>query len=76
MEFSFGEDTVLLKNNAERFLKEKSPASFVKAMIKDEKGYSPAIWKEMADLGWLGLLYDEKYGGLGGSFFDLFILFK
>ena len=28
----------------------------------------------MADLGWLGLIYEEKYGGVGGSFFDLFIL--
>jgi len=76
MEFSLMEDTVLVKNNAERFLKEKSPASFVKAMIKDEKGYSPAIWKEMAELGWLGFIYDEKYGGMSGAFFDLFILFK
>ena len=45
-------------------------------MIKDAKGFSEAHWKEMANLGWLGLIYDEKYGGSGGGFFDLFILFE
>lgn len=76
MDFNFSEDTVMLKNNAERFLKEKCTSSFVKDMIKDEKGFSPAMWKEMADLGWLGLIHDEKYGGLAMSFFDLFVLFN
>jgi len=76
MEFSLSEETKMLQSSAEKFCKEKSPSSFVKNMIKDEKGFSAAHWKEMAELGWLGLIYDEKYGGSSGSFFDLFILFE
>ncbi len=76
MEFHFNEETKMLQSSAEKFCKEKSPSAFVKSMIKDAKGYSEAQWKEMANLGWLGLIYDEKYGGSGGSFFDLFILFE
>jgi len=76
MEFSLREETRMLKSNAEKFLKEKSPGSFVKNILKEEKGYSPALWKEMADLGWLGLIYPEAYGGSGGDFFDLFVLFE
>jgi alkylation response protein AidB-like acyl-CoA dehydrogenase len=30
----------------------------------------------MAALGWLGLIHGEAYGGSGGDFFDLFILFE
>ncbi len=76
MEFNLNEETKMLQSSAEKFCKEKSPSPFVKNMIKDEKGFSEAHWKEMANLGWLGLIYDEKYGGSGGSFFDLFILFE
>lgn len=76
MDFSLSEETVLLKSSAERFFKEKCPPSLVKELIKDEKGFSTALWREMAELGWLGLLYDEKYGGSAGSFFDLFSLFE
>ena len=30
----------------------------------------------IAELGWLGLIYSDTYGGIEGSFFDLFILFE
>jgi alkylation response protein AidB-like acyl-CoA dehydrogenase len=76
MEFSLKEETKMLQSNAEKFFKEKCPSSFVKSMLQDERGYSPELWKEMADLGWLGLTYEEKFGGSGGDFFDLFILFE
>ena len=76
MDFSLREETRMLKNNAAKFMKEKSPGSLVKNVLKEEKGFSAAIWKEMADLGWLGLIYDDRYGGSGGEFFDLFVLFE
>jgi 3-oxocholest-4-en-26-oyl-CoA dehydrogenase beta subunit len=76
MDFSTSEETKMLKSNAEKFMKEKSPSSFVKNILKEERGFSEALWKEMADLGWLGLVYGDQYGGSGGDFFDLFILFE
>jgi len=76
MDFSLNEETVLLKDSVERFLQEKCPSSLVKELIKNEEGYSKDIWKEMAELGWLGFIHKEKYGGFEGSFFDLFILFE
>ena len=76
MDFSLNEETKMLKSNAEKFVKEKCPSSFVKNILKEEKGFSEALWKEMADLGWLGLVYGEPYGGSAGDFFDLFVLFE
>ncbi len=76
MDFDLNEETVLMKDSAERFLQEKCPSSLVREFIKDEAGYSKDIWKEMAELGWLGFIHKEKYGGFEGSFFDLFILFE
>lgn len=76
MDFDLNEETILLKNNAARFLQERCPSSVVRELIRNKEGYSKTIWKEMADLGWLGLIYDEKYGGIAGEFFDLCILFE
>jgi alkylation response protein AidB-like acyl-CoA dehydrogenase len=76
MDFSLDEETILLRNSAEQYLRENCPTSFVKKVVKEQTGFSTAIWKELADLGWLGLIYDERYGGSGGKFFDLFILFE
>jgi 3-oxocholest-4-en-26-oyl-CoA dehydrogenase beta subunit len=76
MDFTLRDESKMLKSNAEKFMKEKSPSSFVKNILKEEKGFSEALWKEMADLGWLGLIYAEPYGGSGGDFFDLFVLFE
>jgi alkylation response protein AidB-like acyl-CoA dehydrogenase len=43
-------------------------------MEEDEKGYSPALWKKMADLGWQGLMIPEEHGGIGMAFLDLCVL--
>ena len=76
MDFNLDEASVLMKDSAVRFLKEKCPSSLVRELIKDEAGYSKDVWKEMAELGWLGVIHKEKYGGFEGSFFDLFIIFE
>ena len=79
MDFKLSEETTMVRNSAREYLKEKCPGDFVREMAKDETGFSKKMWKEMAELGWLGMLYDETYGGSGdikGSFFDLFIIFE
>lgn len=76
MDFSLSEETTMLKKSAERFLGEKCPTSLVKELVGDENGFSTDLWKEIAQLGWLGLIYDENYGGSEGTFFDLLILFE
>ena len=45
-------------------------------MAQDGKGYTPELWKKMADLGWMGLIVPEKYDGTGGSFLDLSVLLE
>jgi alkylation response protein AidB-like acyl-CoA dehydrogenase len=76
MDFSLKEESRMLKSNAEKFIKEKCPSSVVKNILREERGFSETLWNEMADLGWLGLIYPEPYGGSGGDFFDLFLLFE
>lgn len=76
MDFEFTEEQEMLRRTARDFLEKECTDSFVREMGKDEKGYSPEQWKEIADLGWLGLIYPEKYGGTTGNFMDLVVLYE
>jgi alkylation response protein AidB-like acyl-CoA dehydrogenase len=74
MNFELDEEQIMLKTAARDFLDKECPKSMVRDMMEDEKGYSPELWKTMADLGWMGLTFPEEYGGTGSSFLDLAVL--
>jgi alkylation response protein AidB-like acyl-CoA dehydrogenase len=74
MDLGLSEEQELLRNSARDFLEKECPEEHVRAMEEDEKGYSPELWKKMADLGWHGLMVPEDAGGSGFSFLDLCVL--
>src|SRR4030043_37842 len=76
MDLSLTEEQEMLWKSARDFLASKVPKTLVRQMEEDEKGYVPELWKEMADLGWIGLPFSEQYGGGGFSFLDLVILLE
>jgi alkylation response protein AidB-like acyl-CoA dehydrogenase len=76
MDPRLSEEQEILQKSAHDFLAEKCPKSLVREMEKDDKGYSPRLWQEIADLGWLGLVFPESYGGSGMSFLDLAVLLE
>jgi len=76
MDFGLSEEQVMLKTSARDFLEKECPKKHVRQMMDDEKGYSPELWKKMADLGWQGLVFPEQYGGVGSSFLDLAVLLE
>lgn len=76
MDFKLSDDAIMIQNVAREYLKEKCPASFVREMERDEAGFSRNMWKEIASLGWTGILHDESYGGSGATFLDMFVVFE
>jgi len=76
MDFALSEEQEMLKKMARDFLDEKCPKTLVAEMGVDEKGYPPELWREMAGLGWMGLVFPEKYGGSEMSFLDLAVLLE
>ena len=65
MDFSFTPDQTLLKNSARAFLDEHCKSATVRLLWDDPRGESEGLWKEMAQLGWLGLALPEEHGGSG-----------
>jgi alkylation response protein AidB-like acyl-CoA dehydrogenase len=76
MNLALSEEQEMLKKMAHDFLTDKFPKTVVKELEESELGYSPQLWKEMAGLGWMGLVFPEKYGGSGMSFLDLAVLLE
>jgi alkylation response protein AidB-like acyl-CoA dehydrogenase len=65
MPLVLSEEQELLENTAAEFLAERSPVGHLRELrdSRDETGFSRALWKEMAELGWAGILLPEAYGG-------------
>ncbi|HJP41243.1 MAG TPA: acyl-CoA dehydrogenase family protein [Dehalococcoidia bacterium] len=76
MDLGLSEEQELLKNSAREFLEKECPEEHVRAMEEDDLGYSPELWKKMAELGWQGLMIPEEHGGVGFSFLDLCVLIE
>ncbi|MFC1982508.1 acyl-CoA dehydrogenase family protein [Chloroflexota bacterium] len=76
MDFALSEHQDMLRSGARDFLSKECPKSLVREMDEDERNYSRELWAKMAELGWMGLLIPEEYGGSGGSFLDMMILLE
>jgi alkylation response protein AidB-like acyl-CoA dehydrogenase len=76
MDFSFSSDQLLLKNSARAFLDEHCKPTAVRLLWDDPRGESDTMWKEMAQLGWLGLSLPEVYGGSGLGMVESAILLE
>jgi alkylation response protein AidB-like acyl-CoA dehydrogenase len=74
--FELTEEQKILKTTARDFLTNRCPSKLVKEMMEDEKGYPVELWREMAELGWLGLIAPEMHNGVGGSILDLGVLLE
>lgn len=76
VEFTLNEQQQMLKGISRDFLEARCPKAHVRDMLADEKGYSPELWQDMAELGWQGLMLPEEYGGTGGDFVDMVVLIE
>jgi alkylation response protein AidB-like acyl-CoA dehydrogenase len=76
MDLDLTEEQEMLRTSARDFLTKECPKTLVRQLEEDEKGYSPQLWRKMADLGWMGLVLPEKYNGMGMGFMELVILLQ
>jgi len=72
----YDEDHALLRDQARRWLAQRSPISEVRRLAEGSHGYDPQMWPEMARLGWLGLVTPEAYGGAELGFVHLAVVLE
>ena len=63
MDVLLNEEEEMVKNAAREFLEGECPPSLAREMEVDDLGYPPDLWRQMAQLGWLGMSLPESLGG-------------
>jgi acyl-CoA dehydrogenase len=74
MNFDFSDDLKQLRDLARRFLSEQCPSAVVRRSLDGQEAFAAGLWKEMADMGWIGAAIPEEYGGAGLGYEGLCVL--
>ncbi|WP_191083731.1 acyl-CoA dehydrogenase family protein [Roseococcus microcysteis] len=67
MDFDLNESQGMLQDSVRKLLSDKYGFEQRKAYMASETGWSRELWAQYADLGLLGLPFDEEDGGFGGG---------
>ena len=77
MEFTFSEDQDQLRSAVRDLLAREAPPGYVRSMLEDDPvGITDALWAQLVELGWTGLLVPESCGGLGLGMVDLVVVME
>ena len=76
MNFGFSEEQELLRDEARKFLDQSCPMEEVRRLMETPEGFARDLWKQIAELGWLGITIPERHGGAGLGWVDLVVLLE
>ena len=70
MPLVLNEEQEMLREAAHGFLADKAPVAALRKLRdeNDPAGFDRGLWREMAEMGWAGILVDEEHGGSGFGF--------
>lgn len=76
MNFDLSDEQRLLVDTVASFAKKQSPLTRLRALRADPIGWTREVWKQMGDLGLLGVSLPESVGGAGGTFLDAALILE
>ena len=76
MNFGFDEQQDLLRSEVRKFLDAQCPIEEVRRIGATADARAPELWKQLAELGWLGLVLPEAHGGAGLGWVDLVVVLE
>ena len=71
MNFGLSDEQELLQETVRGFCAKECSSSRLRELFDSGVGHDPAIWKGLAEMGVLGLVVPEAYGGAGLELLDL-----
>jgi len=75
--FAFDDEQEALRATVRKFLADTSPETEVRRLMETAEGYDSDVWRQLAgQLGLLGLIVPEQYGGSGFSYLELIVVFE
>jgi alkylation response protein AidB-like acyl-CoA dehydrogenase len=76
MNFDLTQDQKMIADSAATFAKKTSPVGRMRKLRDDERGFERAMWKQMAELGWIGLPFPDAVGGVGCGMVEVCLLLE
>ena len=74
MNFDFSEEQRLLQKAARDFLEDRSTLQVNRKVLESKSHFDPDLWKGVAEMGWLGAVVPEEYGGAGFGYLELVLI--
>lgn len=75
MDFTYDDNQQMLRDSVDRFLTDKYDL-LTRAKLHEDSGAEARLWREMAELGWIGAAFPEDVGGYGASPVDAMIVME
>jgi alkylation response protein AidB-like acyl-CoA dehydrogenase len=72
--FDFSPDQRSLREQARKFLAEHASSARVRRILEGAAPYDTELWREMAEMGWMGTAIPEIHGGAGFGYLELCVL--
>jgi alkylation response protein AidB-like acyl-CoA dehydrogenase len=76
MDLSLSPDQELIRNTAKEFVSQEFPKDTILDLDLTESGFNKDLWNSVSEIGWLGILIPEQYGGSENSLTDAAVLFE
>src|ERR1700733_10230168 len=76
MDFDLTDEQRLLKDSVERLIADHYAFEQRKKYLAEPTGWSTAVWNQYAELGLLGLPFEETLGGFGGGAVETMIVME
>ena len=77
MDIKLTEEQAQLQDIASKFMDNHCPFEFVRRMEKESDiGFCRDMWRQFAEMGWLGMIVPDQFGGMGMSLLDTIVLIR
>ncbi len=76
MNFDLTEEQTILQGGLRRFLREQATPDTLSGATAGDAGHSHTLWQGLVEMGVPMALFPESAGGLGGSGFDISVVFE
>ena len=76
MDLEFSDEQNMLRDAVSKFCETEYTFDKREKIVESNLGHSPDLWKQFAELGWLGMPFSEKNGGYDAGPIELSIIFE